>query len=115
LKRGGPSGFLIVLSMRGSHAISTSFLMAVAPVSPESVVIDVVSSTKTQNWKVKGVIRGKAGKNLILLTEEEIPAFSSVALHSKDLIFMGEIVSSVPAGIANWATHVRVRRSLLVI
>ncbi len=89
--------------------------MAVTPGSLESVVIDVASSTTAHDFKVNGLIRESADKSLTLITDDEIPVSSSVAMQSRDMIFLGQVLSCIPECGTKWTTHVQVRRSLLVI
>jgi hypothetical protein len=89
--------------------------MTVAPVCLESIVIEVSSDAGAQTLKVNGIIQETAGKSLMLVTDAEIPASSRITMQSKDFIFLGEVLSCVPEHDAKWTTHVRVKRSLLIV
>jgi hypothetical protein len=82
----------------------------------DSVVIDVSSrEAGTRNRKVYGVIQEFVGQTLTLISSEEINVGTGVTAQSKDLIFFGEVLSSVPERGAKWSTNVRVKRRMLIV
>lgn len=82
----------------------------------ESVIINVSSShDPVRNRKVNGALQEPVSKALTLVTNEEIPVHADVTVQSKDLLFLGEVLRCVAIPGAKWTTHVRVKRSLLVI
>ena len=82
----------------------------------ESVIINVSSSHGTvRNRKVNGALQESVPKALTLVTNEELPVCADVTVQSKDLLFLGEVLRCVAIPGAKWTTHVRVKRSLLVL
>jgi hypothetical protein len=80
------------------------------------VIIEVLSSTGgSPNRKLKGVVQEFVSKSLTLVTGEEIPVSAEVMVQSRDLLSLGEVLSSILETGSGWSTVVRVKRSLLVV
>lgn len=90
--------------------------IATTLVCSESVIIEVSSSNSSvHNRKVTGTVQDFVSKSLILVTAEAIPVSTKVTVQSKDLLFLGEVLSCVADPGTKWRAHVRVKTSLLVV
>jgi hypothetical protein len=91
-------------------------LMSTVSECQESVIIEVSSNLGvSHNRKLNGTVREYVSKSLTLATSEEIPAFAEIRGQTKNMLFLGHVLSCVPDTEAKWTTHVSVRRRLLVV
>jgi hypothetical protein len=98
------------------NVAGTSSAMSVSSESLESVTINIMPSNNVApSSKLNGLVHQLASKSLTLITGEEIPVPADVTVQSRDLLFLGEVLSCVPNDGAKWTTYVRVKRSLLVV
>ena len=81
----------------------------------QPVLIEVSSGIgDNPNRKLAGTVKEHIGKSLTLITGEGIAESAAVSVQSKDLLSLGEVLSSVANDGAKWTVHVRVIRSILV-
>ena len=81
----------------------------------QPVLIEVSSGIgENPNRKLTGIVKGHIGKSLTLITGEEIAESAAVSVQSKDLLSLGEVLSSVAHDGAQWTVHIRINRSILV-
>ena len=85
------------------------------PETRESVTIEVSSNDESPNRKINGTVQEFAGNSLTLLSGEEIAASAAVKVQSKDRLYLGEVVRSVPERQTNWAVYVRLRRTIMIV
>jgi hypothetical protein len=83
---------------------------------PESAIIEVSSGNAANpGRKVTGTVREFIRKRLTLVTGEEIAVSAAIRVQSRDLLFLGEVLSCVSNPKAQWTVQVRVKTSLLVV
>ena len=79
------------------------------------MTIEVSSSDESPNRKINGTVQEFAGNSLTLLSGEEIAASAAVKVQSKDRLYLGEVVGSVPEHRTSWAVQVRLRRTIMIV
>ena len=90
--------------------------MATASERRESVAINVPSTDAlVSHRRLKGEIEEFEGKELILITDEQIEISAVITAQSKDLLFMGSVLRCNQKPDARWTIHVLVNRAMLVV
>jgi hypothetical protein len=85
----------------------------VTPTSLDSAIIELLPANgSSERGRIPGIIHAFAHQWLTLITKERLATSTAVGIEHNDVLFMGDVVRSLPWGSDDWAVDIKVAKTL---
>lgn len=81
--------------------------------SLDSAIIEILpANVSSQRRRIPGIVHASAHEWLTLITKERLATSTAVRIEYNDILFIGDVVRSVPWGSNDWAVDIKVAKTL---
>lgn len=80
----------------------------------EAVLIELTGNKLNPIRRFRGTLDSVAGKSLTFSSPEQIAALSHIRVQGKDLLFLGDVVQSIPVEDGLWSVRMHISSKLMI-